>query len=74
MRSKTFLNYFNIRVAFSDLDERLTVALLVRNATDETTIGFANNVPLAASQFAAPTYYAFYNEQRSYAVQLKYNF
>lgn len=65
---------FDIRVAFSDLDERLTVALLVRNATDETTIGFANNVPLASSQFAAPTYYAFYTEQRTWAMQLKYNF
>ncbi|WP_101760125.1 TonB-dependent receptor [Oceanicoccus sp. KOV_DT_Chl] len=65
---------FNIRLALSDLDEQWTAALLVRNATDETTIGFANNVPLATSQFAAPSYYAFYDQGRSWALQLKYNF
>ena len=65
---------FNVRLALSDLDGVWTTALLVRNATDETTYGFANNVPLAASQFAAPTYYAFHDEGRSWALQLKYNF
>lgn len=65
---------FNIRMALSDFDNKWNVALLVRNATDEITIGFANNVPLSSSQFGAPAYYAFYDQGRTYALQMKYNF
>ena len=65
---------FNVRVSLGDTDETWSVALLGRNITDETTIGFSNNVPLATSQFAAPTYYGFFDPGRTVAAQFKYNF
>ncbi|ROS04917.1 outer membrane receptor protein involved in Fe transport [Sinobacterium caligoides] len=65
---------FNARISLADADDRWNVALLGRNITDETTIGFANNVPLAASQFAAPTYYGFFDQGRTLALQMQYNF
>jgi iron complex outermembrane recepter protein len=65
---------FNVRLALSDIDNTWTAALLVRNLTDKSTLGFSNNVPLAASQFGAPTYYGFVEPGRSVALQLQYQY
>jgi iron complex outermembrane recepter protein len=65
---------FNIRLSLSDTDDTWSAALLARNVTDERILGFSNNVPLSASQYAAPTYYGFFEPGRTVALQLRYKF
>lgn len=65
---------WNLRLALADADERWEVALLGRNLTDEEIITYANDTPLAFSQFGAPTFYGFMDRPRSVAVQASYRF
>lgn len=64
----------NLRLALGDPDGKFEVALLGRNLNDHTTISYANDTPLAFSQFGAPTWYGFVDRSRSLAVQASYKF
>ncbi len=64
----------NLRVAISDLDRRWELALLGRNLTDEEVVSYANDTPLAFSQFGTPTYYGFIDRSRNIALQASYKF
>ncbi len=64
----------NLRLALGDIDEIWEVALLGRNLTDEEIVTYANDVPLAFSQFGTPAYYGFIDRPRTVAVQASYRF
>ncbi len=64
----------NLRLALSDIDEIWEVAILGRNLTDEEIVTYANDVPLAFSQFGSPAYYGFIDRPRTVAVQATYRF
>ncbi|MDP7660681.1 MAG: TonB-dependent receptor, partial [Gammaproteobacteria bacterium] len=59
----------NLRLAVGDPDGLWEVAVLGRNLTDETIITYANDTPLAFSQFGSPSYYGFVARPRTFAVQ-----
>ena len=42
--------------------------------TDEEVVSYANDTPLAFSQFGAPTWYGFVERSRSVALQASYRF
>ncbi len=65
---------WNVRVALSPADEKWEVALLGRNVTDRAVVSYANDTPLAYSQFGTPTFYGFIDQPRTYAVQASYRF
>jgi outer membrane receptor protein involved in Fe transport len=65
---------WNLRVALASADEKWEVALLGRNLTDEAVVSYANDTPLAFSQFGAPTWYGFVERSRSVAIQASYKF
>jgi hypothetical protein len=50
------------------------LALLGRNLTDEEVVSYANDTPLAFSQFGTPTYYGFIDRSRNIALQASYKF
>jgi len=64
----------NLRVAIGSEDGTWELALLGRNLTDETIVTYANDSPLAFSQFGSPSYYGFIDRPRSIAVQAAFNF
>jgi outer membrane receptor protein involved in Fe transport len=64
----------NLRLAVGDPDGRWEIAILGRNLTDETIVTYANDTPLAFSQFRSPSYYAFVDRPRSFAIQGTFNF
>ncbi len=59
----------NLRLAIGDPDGRWELALLGRNLSDETIVTYANDTPLAFSQFGAPSWYGFLDRPRNFAVQ-----
>jgi iron complex outermembrane receptor protein len=65
---------FNLRLAIADMDRRWEVAILGRNLTDEDVVSYANDTPLAFSQFGTPTYYGFIDRSRNIALQASYRF
>jgi outer membrane receptor protein involved in Fe transport len=65
---------WNLRVALADADDKWEVALLGRNLTDEEVVSYANDTPLAFSQFGTPTWYGFVERSRSVALQASYRF
>jgi outer membrane receptor protein involved in Fe transport len=64
----------NLRLALGDSDGKFEVAVLARNLTDETIVSYANDTPLAFSQFGSPTFYGFVDRSRNFAVQASYKF
>jgi len=64
----------NMRVAIGDEAGIWEVALLGRNLTDETIVTYANDTPLAFSQFGSPSYYGFLDRPRTFAVQASMRF
>ena len=64
----------NLRLAIGDPDGRWEVALLGRNLTDEEIVTYANDTPLAFSQFGSPSYYGFVDRPRTVAVQAAFRF
>ncbi len=65
---------WNLRLALGDAAGRWELALLGRNLTDEKIISYANDTPLAFSQFGAPTFYGFIDRPRNVALQASYRF
>lgn len=59
----------NSRVAVGSRDGRWEVALLAKNITDETTLRYGNETPLAASTFGAPGLWGFVDPPRRFALQ-----
>lgn len=64
----------NARVALSDVNGVWEVALVGKNLTDEEIVTYANATPLAFSTFGAASRYAFYERERTIALQGVYNF
>lgn len=64
----------NLRVAIGAEDGTWEIAFLGRNLTDETIVTYANDTPLAFSQFGSPSYYGFIDRTRSVGLQAAYNF
>lgn len=64
----------NLRVALADMAGRWELALLGRNLFDEAVVSYANDTPLAYSQFGTPTWYGFVERSRSVALQASYRF
>jgi len=64
----------NLRVGIGAEDGTWELAVLVRNLTDKTIVTYANDTPLAFSQFGSPSNYGFIDRPRSIAVQASYNF
>ncbi|WP_373078511.1 TonB-dependent receptor [Zhongshania sp.] len=62
----------NLRFSLSDVTAGWEAALLVKNATDETTISYSNDTPLANSIFGAPGHYGFIDAPRTVALQATY--
>ncbi len=65
---------FNLRLALANPDDRWEVAVLGRNLGDESVVSYANDTPLAFSQFGSPTYYGFMDQGRNVALQASYKF
>ncbi len=65
---------WNLRVALAQIDDKWEVAILGRNLTDEEVVSYANDTPLAFSQFGSPTWYGFVERSRSVALQASYRF
>jgi outer membrane receptor protein involved in Fe transport len=65
---------WNLRLAVASSEDRWEVALLGRNLTDEEVVTYANDTPLAFSQFGTPTWYGFVDRSRSVALQARYRF
>ncbi len=64
----------NLRLAIGANDGRWELAVLGRNLTDEQIVTYANDTPLAFSQFGTPSYYGFLDRPRSIAIQGTFNF
>jgi iron complex outermembrane receptor protein len=62
----------NLRFALADVSAGWDVALLVKNATDETTISYSNDTPLANSVFGSIGHYGFIDPPRTVAMQATY--
>jgi len=65
---------WNLRLAVAAADDQWEVAVLGRNLTDREIVTYANDTPLAFSQFGTPTWYGFVDRSRSVAVQARYRF
>jgi outer membrane receptor protein involved in Fe transport len=64
----------NARIALSDIDGNWEVALVGKNLTDEETISYANDTPLAANLAQSVGYYALVDPGRTIAIQGTYRF
>lgn len=62
----------NLRMALSNVEQGWDVALLVKNATDETVISYSNDTPLASNIFGSIGHYGFIEAPRSFALQGTY--
>ena len=62
----------NLRFSLADVTAGWDVALLVKNVTDETTISYSNDTPLANSVFGAAGHYGFIDPPRTIAMQATY--
>jgi outer membrane receptor protein involved in Fe transport len=64
----------NARIGFGDIADRWQVALIGRNLTDEQTVGYAGDAPLAQTLFRARSYYGFVDPPRGIAVEARIRF
>lgn len=65
---------YNVRFGMTSPDGRLNLSLIGRNITDEKIISYANDVPLASSQFGTITKFGFLQRTRNVGIQARYNF
>ncbi len=59
----------NARIALASQSGRWEMALIGRNLTDETTISYSGDTPLAGSTFGARSYYSFTDPPRTVAIE-----
>lgn len=64
----------DLRLAVASADDKWEIALLGRNLFDEKVVSYANDTPLAFSQFGTPTFYGFVERPRNIALQASYRF
>ncbi|MGK0499150.1 MAG: outer membrane receptor protein involved in Fe transport [Oceanicoccus sp.] len=64
----------NARIALSDPSANWEVALIGKNLTDEEIITYSNATPLAFTFFQTKSRYAFFERDRSIAIQGTYRF
>lgn len=64
----------NARLSVGDVEDRWEVALVGRNLTDKTTVGYAGDTPLSQRLFGARSYYGFTDPPRSIAVEAAFKF
>lgn len=64
----------NARIALADIDNVWEVALVGKNLTDKEIMTYGAPTPLAYSSFGAPSYYTFWERERSVALQGTYRF
>jgi outer membrane receptor protein involved in Fe transport len=64
----------NARIAIADPSANWEVALIGKNLTDEEVMTYGNSTPLAFSLFDAKSRYAFFERERSVAIQGVYRF
>jgi iron complex outermembrane receptor protein len=62
----------NLRISLADVAAGWDVALLLKNATDETTISYSNDTPLANSTFGSIGHYGFIDAPLTAAMQATY--
>jgi hypothetical protein len=65
---------YNVRFSLSSLDGRYDISLIGRNILDQKIISYANDVPLATSQFGTVTKFGFLQRPKSWGIQARYNF
>jgi iron complex outermembrane recepter protein len=64
----------NARVSLGGVNQQWEVALIGRNLTDETVVGYSGDTPLARNLFGARSYYGFVDMPRGVAVEVSYQF
>ncbi len=64
----------NARIALGGVENQWEVALVGRNLTDETVVGYSGDTPLANRLFVARSYYGFVDMPRGIAVEASYRF
>ncbi len=64
----------NARLELGGADGKWRVALVGRNLTDETTLSYAGDTPLATNLFRARSYYGFVEPPRSVALEAAFRF
>ena len=64
----------NARIALSGDTQEWEVALVGRNLTDETVVGYSGDTPLASRLFGARSYYGFVDPPRGVALEASYRF
>lgn len=64
----------NARIALADAGDTWEVALVGKNLTDEEIMTYGAPTPLAYSNFLTPSYYTFWERERSVALQGVYRF
>ena len=62
----------NAHLALATPDGSWEVALVGKNLSDETTLNFGNDVPLAGGSFGAPGFFAFVEQPRTVALQVSW--
>ena len=65
---------YNVRFSLSPIDGKYEISLIGRNIFDEKVISYANDVPLATSQFGTITKFGFLQRPKTWGIQAKYNF
>ena len=64
----------NARISLADTGDTWEVALVGKNLTDETIMTYGNQTPLAGTSFNVASRYAFFERDRSIALQGTYRF
>ena len=64
----------NARVAVGGESQQWEVALIGRNLTDETVVGYSGDTPLSNRLFGARSYYGFVDPPRGVALEASYKF
>tara|TARA_B100002019_G_scaffold263287_1_gene251253 strand:+ start:157 stop:3030 length:2874 start_codon:yes stop_codon:yes gene_type:complete len=65
---------YNVRLSLSPINEQFEISLIGRNIFDKQVITYANDVPLATSQFGTITKFGFLQRPKTWGLQAKYNF
>lgn len=64
----------NARIALGGVENEWEIALVGRNLTDETVVGYSGDTPLSSRLFGARSYYGFVDMPRGIAVEASYRF
>ena len=64
---------YNLRLSVTPGDGNLNISVIGRNIFDQKVISYANDVPLATSQFGTMTKYGFLQRTKTWGIQARYN-